>query len=375
MNRSPLPPNLSVRQYQTADGRTRVIYRIRFTDWKGVRRSFPAGDQLQIAKDRRNEILGLNVRRHDFDQGQAQQQGVRLVAWSGRWLRLKQGKRSLAKDRISVARLTAFFGDCRLDAISTGRTEEYKQWRCTQTTKYGAAPKPATINRELACLRSLLTFAGHERILDHRPVIRLFEEHNERRRTASTEEYLALRSALPAHVQPILLLLWDLGPRISELVSLTWPQVDLTQEVVLFPRTKTEDPRAVPLSPAGKSLFFHLWDQRTHAKIVAFSDRVFVTPTGKPISRFMFYAAFRQACRRLGITGLWTHDLRGTFATRKVREGYDRKFVKAITGHKTDAVFDRYVRPSVEDLRRVVADPVLTPQKRQKRGRVAKSLK
>ena len=48
------------------------------------------------------------------------------------------------------------------------------------------------------------------------------------------------------------------------------------------------------------------------------------------------------------------HDLRRSFATRKVTEGWDRDFVKAITGHTTDKVFARYNKPSLETLRAVV---------------------
>jgi hypothetical protein len=46
--------------------------------------------------------------------------------------------------------------------------------------------------------------------------------------------------------------------------------------------------------------------------------------------------------------------LRRSFATRKVTEGWDRDFVKAITGHRTDKVFARYNKPSLDTLHAVV---------------------
>ena len=48
------------------------------------------------------------------------------------------------------------------------------------------------------------------------------------------------------------------------------------------------------------------------------------------------------------------HDLRQSFVTRKITEGWDRDHVKAITGHRTDKVFARYNKPSLETLRAVV---------------------
>jgi len=66
--------------------------------------------------------------------------------------------------------------------------------------------------------------------------------------------------------------------------------------------------------------------------------------------------AFASACQKVGLTDLHFHDLRHTFVTRKVREGWDYKRIMVITGHKTFAVFQRYNNPSEEDLKAVVAN-------------------
>jgi len=49
------------------------------------------------------------------------------------------------------------------------------------------------------------------------------------------------------------------------------------------------------------------------------------------------------------------HDLRHTFVTRKVKEGWDYKRIMAITGHSTFAVFQDYNNPSDEDIKEVVS--------------------
>ena len=59
-----------------------------------------------------------------------------------------------------------------------------------------------------------------------------------------------------------------------------------------------------------------------------------------------------------GLTDLHFHDLRHTFVTRKVREGWDYKRLMAIAGGKIFAVFQRGNNPSEEDSKVVVlADP------------------
>ena len=69
--------------------------------------------------------------------------------------------------------------------------------------------------------------------------------------------------------------------------------------------------------------------------------------------------SFNAACRRAGVEGLHFHDLRHTFVTRKVREGWDYKHLMAITSHRTFAVFQRCNNPTENDIKAVVLAPSL----------------
>jgi len=67
----------------------------------------------------------------------------------------------------------------------------------------------------------------------------------------------------------------------------------------------------------------------------------------EPIKQRWFHRPVTKAMAKAGIQGLWIHDLRGTFITRKVvEEGYDRRVVKLATDHLSDYAFDRYVCPT-----------------------------
>jgi len=83
---------------------------------------------------------------------------------------------------------------------------------------------------------------------------------------------------------------------------------------------------------------------------------------GKPLGRQGWKRSWATACRNAELEDLRFHDLRHTFVTRKVREGWDYKRIMTITGHKTFAVFQRYNNPTEEDLRAVVTT---TPKPRQ----------
>ena len=170
------------RQYQTAAGEWRSKFYGIFTDWKGKRRKFSLGDSIQDARDKLGELRTMNKGRYDWDAEKKKAvRGMTLFIWIERFEQVKASKRSLSKDKESAAKIKAYFGDCSLDTITTSSVEAYKQKRLTDTTKRGRAPKPATINREVAFMRTLLKLAARDRLIEHFPYIELFEENNEPR--------------------------------------------------------------------------------------------------------------------------------------------------------------------------------------------------
>jgi integrase len=123
--------------------------------------------------------------------------------------------------------------------------------------------------------------------------------------------------------------------------------------------TKTNQKRLIPIS---QRLWETLLDlKQARGKVADISQRVFLSARGKPFAHpKTIHDAFENAVKRAGLTDVHFHDLRRLFATRKVTEGWDRDFVKAITGHRTDRVFARYNKPSLETLRAVVEGALST---------------
>jgi integrase len=271
-----------------------------------------------------------------------------------RFLQVKASKRSLKKDKVSAERIKAFFGDRPLDSIMTSEIEAYKQKRLAEIDRFKRLAQKSTINRGLACLRSILLLAARDGILDKVPYLELFDENNTRSKVISEEEFASLLSLSPKHLQEVMFCLWDTGMREAEALELTWSQVDFKGGFIRLAAedTKTETGRIVPISPRLKVLLQTIWKRERAGKLSTLTDRVFLY-RGKPFNRFS--RAFKTACEKAKIEGLWIHDLRASFATRKFNERFDRDWVKAITGHKTDHVFKRYNRPTPEHLRAVVA--------------------
>ena len=358
-----IAPHLYKRQYQISGGDWSTRYYGLFVDWKGKRRVFPLGSDLKTAREELKVLEARNIRKEDFDKDKTQ--GLTLFPWIQRFLSVKASKKSLKKDRVSCERIKAFFGDRPLDSILTSEIEAYKQKRMGELDRFKRTPQAATINRELACLRSILILAAKDGIIEKVPYVKLLEEKNTRSRVATQQEFEALGKVSPPHLQEILICLWDTGMRKAEALNLTWDRVDLRQDFIklLGTGTKTGEGRLIPISPRLKAMLKRIREREKVGKVVKLTERVFLFKR-KPLARFD--RAFKTACKKSGIEGLWVHDLRASFATRKISEGFDRDWVKMITGHRTDHVFRRYNRPSPEALRSVVAkdvNEVLTQQR------------
>lgn len=339
MARPKLPPNLVIRHYRTREGAQRTLYYVRFVDWKGIRRTIPAGDVLSDAKALRDRLLGQNRARVDFD---AQARSAQpFTDYLQHWLELHAQKRSATRDRYSARHLAAFFARRPLDSLSVSDIEAYKRHRLTETTRHHRPPTPATVNRELALLRSVLLLAEKDRLIDRAPRFTLLEEHNQRHRVATPKEYATVLAALPVAMQPAWILARETGMRAREILSLQWEQIDQHNRLLTVHTTKEGDRKVIPLNTAALDALRRCDPQ----------------PTGNvfPFS----YDSFSHQLRdnifpRLGIQGLWFHDLRGTFISEKIADQWDRKLVRLITGHRTDYAFDRYVRPTLDTLRQVV---------------------
>jgi len=65
--------------------------------------------------------------------------------------------------------------------------------------------KPATVNREIACLKTIFNKALRNGKAEHNPAlgVKLLKENNERDRILSPEEYIRLLAHCSGHLKPI----------------------------------------------------------------------------------------------------------------------------------------------------------------------------
>lgn len=274
-----------------------------------------------------------------------------LAAW---YLDLPEvkAKKSYDRDCRSMKLLLPFFGECLLKDINPGLVEAYKQKRLREPS--GRTPrfltKPATVNRELACLKTIFNKAVKNGKADRNPVqgVRLLKENNERDRVLSSEEFTRLLAQSPDHLRPIVKVAYHTGMRQGEILGLTWGQVDLKEGFIrLRPEdTKTQEGRLIPLNRELIEMF--------KAMPKGFPMVRVFTREGKPIKSIR--EVFEAACRRAGIEEFTFHDLRHTAINNWRLQGHDYFRIMAATGHKTLNVFKRYNTVSKEELKALVGE-------------------
>jgi integrase len=266
--------------------------------------------------------------------------------WAEAYLGLEEVKRLASfKDRDQTVRLqlVPFFGRKRLSEVTPGDVEAY---RAARRRRDGSLATMGTVNNDHIMLKHMYSVAERRGLVQSNPAKRvpLPDPHNERDRVLTAEEWGQLYQAAPTHLQPILLVAYRLGPRLSEIMRLTWDRVDLSRGFIKLRSvdTKTKDPRLVPLTPDVHAALANL------AKVRRLdTNRVFLYE-GKPIESVK--TAFHTAVRNAEIEDLRFHDLRHCAATNLRRAGVDTVTAMRIVGHKSEKMHKRYNSVSEADL-------------------------
>lgn len=194
--------------------------------------------------------------------------------------------------------------------------------------------KPATVNRIIAAIKHSFTKAYEWELISEETLkkiqrVKPLKGEIQRLRFLSIDECQNLIKAAEPHLKPIIITALNTGMRKSEILNLTWNQVDFKHGFIYLERTKNNERREIPLNDTMKALLRELFKNRRLD-----TDYVFINPaTGRRLTDVK--RSFRTACRKAGIQDFHFHDLRHTFASHLVMNGVDLKTVQELLGHKT----------------------------------------
>ncbi len=243
-------------------------------------------------------------------------------------------------DKCNIKVLKEFFSGLYLNEITPHKVQTFKSERA-QTVyplKDGKAKTitPATVNRQLTCLKSMFNKAiAWGKFNGANPVkgIKLFKENNSRLRFLEQEEITKLLANCIPLVKPIVVIAINTGMRKGEIMGLKWRDIDFKRGIIHLYNTKNGEKREIPANETAINTFISV---RKHPQ----SELVFVKENGEPYGDFK--KSFFTACNKSGIKDFHFHDLRHTFASHLVMSGVDLNTVRELLGHKSLAMTLRY---------------------------------
>ncbi len=203
--------------------------------------------------------------------------------------------------------------------------------------------KPATVNRERACLKHIFTLAVAEGKVSHNPVkhVKLLKEPPGRVRFLREEELGKLLEASPAYLRSIFLVAINSGMRKDEVFSLRWSQIDFRNRTITLPETKNREVGIIRMNSTLEAIL------RGVPRRID-TEYVFAKPSGECYEDVD--STFGRMIKRLGIEDLRFHDLRHTYAGYLAMSGCSLSSLQKLLRLKTIKMVQRYAHLSEEHL-------------------------
>jgi integrase len=262
------------------------------------------------------------------------------------------GLRSWKDQRARLRLLAGYFGNRRVKTITFADLETYKKHRLESETRKGGERSIASVNRELALLRSVFGLANQSGWLTRSPfeqgkaiISTAVETKRERILTREEEERLlaVCECRERRHIRPVIIAALDTGARRGELLSLRWRDVDLSRGLLTVTsyKGKKTTTRTIGMTARLRAELTRLYELAPDDP----NARVFGIESN-------FYKAFDTACAKAGIEDFRFHDCRHTALTRMVQSGMPHLEIMKLSGHSTFLTFQRYINTTAETARR-----------------------
>ena len=255
-----------------------------------------------------------------------------------------------------------------------------EKWRQQRLNHPVRPAKPATVNRDLAALKAAVSKAVEWEFLEQHPLTKVKaskEDSGGIVRYLSNAERVALFAALSQrednkkaertkanawrhernypplpslddqafcdHLQPCIIIALNTGLRQGELLSLSWPDINLSAQQLSIKgsNAKSGKTRHVPLNSDAMSAL-NLWRKQSP------SADVLVFPSAKGTKIVDIKTAWAKLLRDAKIATFRWHDMRHDFASRLVMASVDLNTVRELLGHADLKITLRYAHLAPE---------------------------
>jgi integrase/recombinase XerD len=224
--------------------------------------------------------------------------------------------------------------------------------------------RPNSIYRKASCVTQFHKFLVSENITTNNPVEGMMRPKLQRKlpTVLTVEEVDKLLSFQPIKFNDVrnkamIEVLYATGLRVSELVNLTFEQLDLENRFIRVVGKGGKE-RIVLLNKKSVDAlkeWIKIRDKKFSGKISAEYDKfIFLSKLGKPISRVDFWEQLKNYVRNAGISkNVSPHTLRHSFATHMLKYGADLRVVQELLGHSdisTTQIYTQVDRQHLKEL-------------------------
>ena len=210
----------------------------------------------------------------------------------------------------------------------------------------------ATINRYKSALSVVFSYACRQYNLISNPVqlIPSKREDNHRVRYLSTLERVRLLNACESADWPKLYLLVLMaittGARRSELLGLSWNNIDFERQTAYVQTTKNGQPKVLPLTD---DVVKELTKFNQQDSSLIFNSKA------KPDKAFCFNKQWKKVLGKANVEDFRFHDLRHTTASYLAMSGASLLEIADVLGHKQISVTQRYAHLCIDHKEKLIS--------------------
>jgi integrase len=277
----------------------------------------------------------------------------KLANW---YLNLKSVKKLKSYERLedTLQNFNRVFGQNLVNSITLTDLEDY------QLDRHDQGKAPRTIDYETGTAKTMLTKAFDNDMIDGN-VLKPFRKlkkvlkrgSNARNQTISFKQYTKMLEKAQPHLKPIIIVAFNTGMRIGEILNLQWKQLDGEAGFIRLSDgdTKEGKKKNIPMNHHVTAVFQEIIQHLNHDYVFTFRHK-YMTKIRK---------SFKSCCVATNVpygrnieNGITFHDIRRTVKTNMLNSGVDKIHRDIILGHSLDGMDAFYMAPSEDDLKRAM---------------------
>ena len=338
---------MAINQENDHKGQKRIVVSKYWPDASRFRRYFPNMTMAKKTMARIEESIAMATWRELKEElARGVEQGITTSEFSKIYLRdycQTHNTRPDFKEQ-ALRSITRIIGEVPLRDLRRSHAHQFIAKRSKEVA-------PATVNRGIAVLKNMLSFAVDREYIEAHPLMRfrMLPEEQKALRVITLEEERLLVEAV-AEVDPTIgayvAVLGETGLRKSEGLNLKWGNVNVQERILAVEDTKSGKPRYILLSD------FALQWLNSLMRVIS-CPYVFVQLERRDRWRDP-RSPFEKGKKATGLEWVGFHDLRHFRATQWVKTGVDLVTVKELLGHSDIQTTMRYAHFAPSHAKRAI---------------------